>query len=48
MIAKLNGIIDEIGSDQVILLVGGVGYAVHVSERTLALCTRQQPQSLAH
>ncbi|MCX8507138.1 MAG: Holliday junction ATP-dependent DNA helicase RuvA, partial [Alphaproteobacteria bacterium] len=45
MIAKLNGIIDEIGTDQVILLVGGVGYAVQLSERTLALCTRLEPQS---
>ena len=34
MIAKLNGIIDEIGTDQVILRVGGVGYEVLVPMST--------------
>ncbi len=35
MIGKLTGRIDWRGSDQVLLDVGGVGYVVHVSERTL-------------
>ncbi|MDI9349425.1 MAG: Holliday junction branch migration protein RuvA [Candidatus Symbiobacter sp.] len=38
MIAKLAGIIEEIGTDQVILMVGGVGYAVQLSERSKAEC----------
>ena len=36
MIGKLSGRIDYRGSDHVLLDVGGVGYVVHVSERTLA------------
>lgn len=36
MIGKLSGRIDARGSDHVLLDVGGVGYVVHVSERTLA------------
>jgi len=36
MIGKLTGIVDQLGSDHVVLDVGGVGYVVHVSERTLA------------
>ena len=35
MIGKLSGRIDWRGSDQVLLDVRGVGYVVHVSERTL-------------
>jgi len=35
MIGKLSGRIDWRGSDQVLLDVRGVGYIVHVSERTL-------------
>ena len=35
MIGKLSGIIDTIGEDTVILDVGGVGYEVHCSSRTL-------------
>ncbi|MEO9825500.1 MAG: Holliday junction branch migration protein RuvA [Paracoccaceae bacterium] len=36
MIGKLTGRIDARGLDHVLLDVGGVGYVVHVSERTLA------------
>ncbi len=36
MIGKLTGRIDYKGRDHVLLEVGGVGYVVHVSERTLA------------
>jgi Holliday junction DNA helicase RuvA len=35
MIGKLKGIIDSYGEDSVILDVGGVGYLVHCSARTL-------------
>ena len=36
MIGKLRGIIDSFGEDWVIVDVGGVGYEVHCSARTLA------------
>jgi Holliday junction DNA helicase RuvA len=36
MIGKLKGIVDSYGADYVILDVGGVGYQVHCSPRTLA------------
>ncbi len=36
MIGKLKGIIDSYGADYVLLDVGGVGYQVHCSARTLA------------
>lgn len=36
MIAKLTGVIDEIGADHLIIMVGGVGYAVQASSRTLS------------
>ncbi len=36
MIGKLTGVIDSRGPDHVLLDVGGVGYVVHVSERTLS------------
>lgn len=36
MIGRLAGRIDYRGSDHVLIDVGGVGYIVHVSERTLA------------
>ncbi len=35
MIGKLKGVIDSYGEDYVILDVGGVGYQVHCSARTL-------------
>jgi Holliday junction DNA helicase RuvA len=36
MIGKLSGVVDWKGSDQVLLDVRGVGYIVHVNDRTLA------------
>ncbi len=36
MIGKLSGIVDWKGLDQVLLDVRGVGYIIHVNERTLA------------
>lgn len=36
MFAKLRGAVDTIGEDTVILDVGGVGYLVHASTRTLS------------
>jgi Holliday junction DNA helicase RuvA len=36
MIGKLTGIVDSIGADWVILDVGGVGYVVNCSSRTLS------------
>jgi Holliday junction DNA helicase RuvA len=37
MIGKLKGVIDSYGEDNVILDVGGVGYLVHCSARTLQM-----------
>lgn len=36
MIAKLKGILDEIGEDRLVVDVGGVGYLVYASSRTLS------------
>jgi Holliday junction DNA helicase RuvA len=36
MIAKLTGTIDEAGIDTLVIDVGGVGYLVHASSRTIA------------
>jgi Holliday junction DNA helicase RuvA len=48
MIGKLRGIIDSYGSDYIILDVGGVGYQVHCSARTLqALPAPGQPATLS-
>ncbi|WP_333023280.1 Holliday junction branch migration protein RuvA [Wolbachia endosymbiont of Pentidionis agamae] len=38
MIASLNGIIEEISSDHVILSVGGIGYIVYLSSKALSVC----------
>ena len=35
MIAKLTGLLDTIGLDEVVIDVGGVGYLVFCSSRTL-------------
>ncbi|UWQ17563.1 Holliday junction branch migration protein RuvA [Jannaschia sp. M317] len=37
MIGRLTGRLDWKGTDQVLLDVGGVGYVVHVSDRTIAV-----------
>jgi Holliday junction DNA helicase RuvA len=48
MIAKLKGIIDAYGEDHVVVDVGGVGYLVHCSARTLqALPAAGEPVTLA-
>lgn len=36
MIGKLTGVVDSIGADAAIIDVGGVGYVVHASGKTLA------------
>lgn len=36
MIGKLTGLVDSIGADSAIIDVGGVGYVVHASGKTLA------------
>ena len=47
MIGKLKGIVDEIGEEELILDVGGVGYLVAASARTLrALPAVGQPAAL--
>ncbi|MGA8969678.1 MAG: Holliday junction ATP-dependent DNA helicase RuvA, partial [Pseudolabrys sp.] len=48
MIGKLKGIIDSYGEDYIILDVGGVGYQVHCSARTLqALPSPGEPATLS-
>jgi Holliday junction DNA helicase RuvA len=48
MIGKLKGIIDSYGEDAIILDVGGVGYLVHCSARTMqALPAPGEPAALA-
>src|SRR5476651_974398 len=48
MIGKLKGTIDSYGEDYIILDVGGVGYLVHCSARTLqALPAAGQAATLA-
>ena len=48
MIGRLKGIVDSVGEDSIILDVGGVGYLVHCSARTLqALPGEGQPVTLA-
>src|SRR2546425_9360468 len=48
MIGKLTGVIDSYGEDFIIVDVGGVGYLVHCSARTLqALPAQGEPVMLA-
>jgi holliday junction DNA helicase RuvA len=48
MIGKLKGIIDSYGEDFIVLDVGGVGYLVHCSARTLqSLLGTGQPATLS-
>src|SRR5258707_8281433 len=48
MIGKLKGIIDSYGEDFIVVDVGGVGYLVHCSARTLqALPGEGQPVTLS-
>ncbi|MCM2344452.1 MAG: Holliday junction branch migration protein RuvA [Alphaproteobacteria bacterium] len=46
MIAKLSGIMDSAGQDYLILDVGGVGYQVFASGRTLSRVQKGEPVSL--
>ena len=47
MIAKLTGVLDSIGSDWAVIDVGGVGYLVYCSGRTLSRLPRAgEPASL--
>jgi Holliday junction DNA helicase RuvA len=48
MIGRLKGIVDSVGEDHIILDVGGVGYQVHCSARTLKeLPATGEPATLA-
>ena len=48
MIGKLKGIVDSYGEDYILLDVGGVGYQVHCSARTLqALPSPGEPATLS-
>jgi Holliday junction DNA helicase RuvA len=47
MIGKLRGTVDSIGTDWVILDVGGVGYLVHCPAKTLASLTAGEAAVLA-
>jgi len=42
MIARLRGLVDGIGEDSAVIDVGGVGYLVHCSSRTLSALGRGQ------
>ena len=44
-IARLRGLIDDVGLDGVLVDVGGVGYPVLVSTRTRAALPAGQPAS---
>ncbi|GGD58650.1 Holliday junction branch migration protein RuvA [Erythrobacter arachoides] len=44
MIAKLTGTLDETGADWAVIAVGGVGYLVHCSARTLAALSAMGPE----
>ena len=46
MIAKLRGIVDGLGEDYAVIDVGGVGYLVFASNRTLSKLTRGMEVSL--
>ncbi len=47
MIAKLKGIVDEVGDDWVVIDVSGVGYLVFASSRTLSRLAAGEAVSLA-
>ena len=47
MIGKLKGVVDAVGEAHAIVDVGGVGYEVHASARTLRALQTGQPVSLA-
>ncbi len=47
MIGKLTGVVDSQDEDSLVLHVGGVGYLVHCSSRTLGGLRNGEPASLA-
>ena len=47
MIGKLKGIVDAVGEGHAIIDVGGVGYEVQASARTLRTLQAGQPVILA-
>src|SRR5438046_8506364 len=47
MIGKLKGVVDAVGEAHVVIDVGGVGYEVQASARTLRTLQAGQPVSLA-
>lgn len=48
MIAKLKGLLDETGADWALIDVGGVGYLVHCSARTLSALGEQGEACTVH
>jgi Holliday junction DNA helicase RuvA len=48
MIAKLTGILDDSGPDWAVIDVGGVGYLVHASARTLAQLGNRGDRAVLH
>lgn len=48
MIAKLKGLLDETGADWALIDVGGVGYLVHCSARTLSALGEQGEACTLH
>lgn len=48
MIAKLRGLLDETGADWALIDVGGVGYLVHCSARTLSALGEQGEACTLH
>jgi Holliday junction DNA helicase RuvA len=48
MIAKLTGILDDTGPDWAVIDVGGVGYLVHASARTLAHLGNRGDRAVVH
>ena len=46
MIARLRGVADSVAADSAVIDVGGVGYLVHASRRTLAGLHTGEPASL--
>jgi Holliday junction DNA helicase RuvA len=48
LIAKLKGLVDSVSEDSLILDVGGVGYLVHASGRTLSNLPREGEAAAIH
>lgn len=48
MIAKLSGLLDDFGPDWAVIDVGGIGYLVHCSARTLASLGNRGDRATVH